>query len=74
MKALAPWPDAWSGGRNPDAAVVRRPYGRRDWGAPAIGRPQGSMAAALELEVRHTMPRYAHLVTGPKDLERRVGG
>ncbi|APT30233.1 hypothetical protein MCBMB27_00942 [Methylobacterium phyllosphaerae] len=32
------------------------------------------MAAALELEVRHTMPRYAHLVTGPKDLERRVGG
>ncbi|KAA0116697.1 cysteine hydrolase [Methylobacterium sp. P1-11] len=33
-----------------------------------------STPAALELEVRHTMPRYAHLVTGLKDLERRVGG
>lgn len=33
-----------------------------------------STPAALELEVRHTMPRYAHLVTGLADLKRRTGG
>ncbi|GEP00730.1 cysteine hydrolase [Methylobacterium haplocladii] len=33
-----------------------------------------STPAALELEVRHTMPRYAHLVTDLGDLKRRTGG
>ncbi|KMO33548.1 cysteine hydrolase [Methylobacterium aquaticum] len=33
-----------------------------------------STPAALELEVRHTMPRYAHLVTELDDLKRRIGG
>lgn len=32
-----------------------------------------STPAALELEVRYTMPRYAHLVTDLEDLRRRVG-
>lgn len=73
MKALAPWPDAWSGAQSGCRSRPATVWAPR-LGAPAIGRPQGSMAAALELEVRHTMPRYAHLVTGPKDLERRVGG
>lgn len=33
-----------------------------------------STPSALELEVRYTMPRYAHLVTDLKDLTRRVDG
>lgn len=31
-----------------------------------------STPAALELEVRYTMPRYAHLVTDLDDLKRRI--
>ncbi|THB83539.1 isochorismatase family protein [Pantoea allii] len=33
-----------------------------------------STPSALELEVRYTMPRYAHLITDLKDLRRRTGG